>query len=69
VKRWMIQTLNPRILQKLKEIDAHNLVKEFLREMLYFELENYYKKSKYGKIYDMAIKKYGLKYGESINDH
>jgi len=60
----MVKRLNPRILKKLEELDVDENIKEFLKKMLFYELERPDSFSKYGKKYDEAIKLHGLNYRE-----
>ncbi len=51
--------LNVRIIKKLKEAKCDNTTKEFLKEMLFFELENIEQgRPRYKQRYDTMIEKY-----------
>jgi len=50
------EQLNKRILEKLDKCDCEEVVKSFLKEMLYFELQNLeFAKPAYTKHYDARI--------------
>ena len=65
----MSEILNPKILDKLRSSIFDDNIKDFLEEMLFFELEQFEEGSpKYSKKYDEAIMKYAKKGKEGKNE-
>ena len=61
----MSQQLNPRILEKLKQTQCHEVIKQFLREMLFFELDNVEEaRPRFSKAYDTAIERHARRYAD-----
>ncbi|MHA1875589.1 MAG: hypothetical protein ACTSUC_03990 [Promethearchaeota archaeon] len=59
----MSETLNKRILAKLDQSECHEIVREFLRDLLFFELQNLeYAKPAYSKYYDSRIESAAKEY-------
>lgn len=67
----LTEALNPRILEKLKEIEMEDEIAEFLQEMLFFELKQFGSSTKrFSDKYDLEIKKFiaKRKQGEKIDN-
>lgn len=54
--------MNKRILQKIRESDTEEEIKEFLKEIFLLELEHFGSMWKHGKDYERLIKKYSGKW-------
>lgn len=54
--------MNKRILQKIKESDTEEEIKEFLKEIFLLELEHFGSWWKHGKDYERLIKEYSEKW-------
>lgn len=62
----MSLSLNRRIIEKVDEVEVTEAVKQFLKELLYFELQIIEEGSpRYKKRYDVLIEKYTKIYLES----
>lgn len=49
----------------MRHAECHEILKKFMREMLFFELENFEEaRPRYAKYYDTAIEKYAKEYAE-----
>jgi hypothetical protein len=65
----LTEILNPKILDKLKKIETNIHVKDFIKEMLFFELGHLEKLSRtWGTKYDNEIKKFALKYLKEVEE-
>jgi len=61
----MTEDINQKILDTIKDSEAHEYIKKFLREMLLLELQNFEEgRWMYGKDYDRRIIYYAKKYKE-----
>jgi len=62
----MSLSLNRRIIEKIDEVEGTEVVKQFLKELLYFELQIIEEGlPRYKKRYDVLIEKYTKIYLES----
>lgn len=61
----MPEDINKKLIDKIKESEFDNAVKDFLRKILIIELQNFEEgRPRYAKEYDRYIVKYAYKYGE-----
>ncbi|MHA1409657.1 MAG: hypothetical protein ACTSQY_05040 [Candidatus Odinarchaeia archaeon] len=66
----MSEQLNSRILEKLEEYQCDDIIKKFLKEMLFFELQNLeFAKPPYTKHYDDRIEKAAKEYKKKKGDN
>lgn len=67
--RLVSERLNPRILEKLEESECEDILKNFIKTMLYFELENLeLGRPAYKKYYDSRIEKSAQEYFSFKNE-
>jgi hypothetical protein len=60
---FMTQDVNKKIIEKIKESDFDHAIKEFLKQLLFYELDNISEaRWRYSEKYDSAIKKYYEKF-------
>jgi methyl coenzyme M reductase subunit D len=59
----MSETINQRIIKKINEMDCSDEIKQFLKEILLFELEFFEGRvTRYSEEYTRALKKYAANY-------